>query len=108
MSDRIILLVEDNANDEALTQRALKKANVINKVVVARDGAKALDYLFMKGDFAGRDDGDVAVPQALQMEIHLRSVHADVCDRVSFLHRRHRVQYIQRHPHGVERVRLRS
>ena len=45
MSERIILLVEDNANDEALTQRALKKANIMNKVVVARDGAAPRDVV---------------------------------------------------------------
>jgi two-component system response regulator len=72
MSDRIILLVEDNANDEALTQRALKKANIINKVVVARDGALALDYLFAKGDFAARDPGDV--PQVVLLDLNLPRV----------------------------------
>lgn len=50
-----ILLVEDNRDDEALTLRALKKSNLTNEVVVVRDGAEALDYLFGTGDFAGRD-----------------------------------------------------
>jgi len=49
MSERIILLVEDNPNDEALTLRALQKNNILNDVVVARDGPEALDYLFAKG-----------------------------------------------------------
>ena len=44
--DKIILLVEDSPADEALTLRALKKANIMSKVIVARDGAEALDYLF--------------------------------------------------------------
>jgi two-component system response regulator len=46
MIDRTILLVEDNPKDEVLTIRALKKSNILNKVVVAHDGAEALDYLF--------------------------------------------------------------
>ena len=45
-SDKTILLVEDNPADEALTQRALKKARVESQVIVARDGAEALDHLF--------------------------------------------------------------
>ena len=49
----IILLVEDNPDDEALTVRALKKANVRNQIVVARDGAEALDYLLGTGPTPG-------------------------------------------------------
>jgi two-component system response regulator len=54
MTSRIILLVEDNPSDEALTLRALKKSGIRNEVVVARDGAEALNYLFCTGAFAGR------------------------------------------------------
>lgn len=50
----IILLVEDSASDEELTLRALKRANVRNPIVVARDGAAALDYLFARGAHADR------------------------------------------------------
>jgi CheY-like chemotaxis protein len=55
MADKVILLVEDNPDDEALTMRALKKSGVANQIVVARDGAEALDYLFGTGAYAGRD-----------------------------------------------------
>jgi two-component system, response regulator len=55
MTDKVILLVEDNPDDEALTMRALRKSGVANEIVVARDGAEALDYLFGTGTHAGRD-----------------------------------------------------
>jgi two-component system response regulator len=72
MNDRIILLVEDNANDEALTLRALRKANILNQVVVVRDGAEAIDYLHAKGRFAGRDVTDV--PQVVLLDLNLPKV----------------------------------
>jgi CheY-like chemotaxis protein len=53
--EKVILLVEDNADDVDLTIRALKKHNILNEVVVARDGVEALDYLFATGAYAGRD-----------------------------------------------------
>lgn len=66
---KIILLVEDNADDEVLTIRALKKNNILNEVVVARDGAEALDYLFGTGAHAGRD---VSVPpQVVLLDLKL-------------------------------------
>lgn len=55
MDKRPILLVEDNPDDVALTLRAFKKAGIVNSIVVARDGAEALDWLFLEGEFAQRD-----------------------------------------------------
>ena len=55
MNDKIILLVEDNPDDVELTMRAFTKNNILNKVVVAKDGVEALDYLFGTGIHAGRD-----------------------------------------------------
>ena len=55
MENKAILLVEDNADDEALTLRALKKNNIRNEVIVAHDGAEALEYLFGMGKCAGRN-----------------------------------------------------
>ena len=54
-TERPILLVEDNPDDEALTLRAFNKNKISNPVVVARDGVEALDYLFGTGNYAGRD-----------------------------------------------------
>lgn len=72
MSEQVIFLVEDNANDEELTLRALKKANIANRVVVARDGAEALDYLFSKGAYAGRDLAEI--PQVVLLDLNLPKI----------------------------------
>jgi two-component system response regulator len=59
MQKKIIVLVEDNPNDEALTLRALKKNNIANEIVVTRDGAEALDFIFARGPHAGRDKSHI-------------------------------------------------
>ncbi|BBD67354.1 response regulator receiver protein [Nostoc commune NIES-4072] len=79
----MILLVEDNPDDEALTLRALKKNNILNEVIVARDGVEALDYLFGKGIYADRDMSvmpnlillDLKLPKMDGLEVlrHLRT-----------------------------------
>jgi two-component system, response regulator len=69
MRDKVILLVEDNPDDELLTLRALKKNNVINEVVVARDGVEALDYLFATGKHDGRDTN--VMPQLVLLDLKL-------------------------------------
>jgi len=56
-----ILLVEDNPHDLELTLIALSKSQLANEVVVARDGAEALDYLHRRGEFAERAQGSPAV-----------------------------------------------
>jgi two-component system response regulator len=66
------LLVEDNPDDELLTRRTLKKSNVCNEVVVARDGAEALDYLFATGMHEGRDLG--VMPQVILLDLDLPKV----------------------------------
>lgn len=55
MVNKGIMLVEDNPDDEALTLRALRKNNIQNDVVIARDGVEALDYLFGTGLYVNRD-----------------------------------------------------
>jgi CheY-like chemotaxis protein len=54
-SNKVILLVEDNPDDEALAIRALKRNHIGNEIVIAHDGVEALDYLFGTGIYAGRD-----------------------------------------------------
>jgi two-component system response regulator len=69
MLQKMILLVEDNPDDEALTLRALKKNNIANEVAVARDGAEALDFLFCTGEFSGRDPNNM--PQVILLDLKL-------------------------------------
>jgi two-component system response regulator len=71
-TNRIILLVEDNPGDEALTLRALKKNNIHNEVVIARDGVEALDYLFGTGVYAGRDP--LQLPELVLLDLKLPKV----------------------------------
>lgn len=72
MNQKVILLVEDNPDDEALTLRALKKSNIMNQVVVARDGAQALDYLFGAGAYEGRDMS--VMPEVVLLDLKLPKI----------------------------------
>jgi len=69
MSNCKILLVEDNADDEALCLRALKKNNIANEIIVARDGAEALDYLFVE------DGGTSELPHFVLLDLKLPKIN---------------------------------
>jgi CheY-like chemotaxis protein len=83
-SDKTILLVEDNPDDEALAIRALKRHHIGNQIVVAHDGVEALDYLFGTGQYAGRNLGlkptvvllDLKLPRVDGLEV-LRRLRED-------------------------------
>jgi len=72
LESKMILLVEDNADDEELTLRALKKHHIGNQVFVARDGAEALDFLFCEGQYADRDPNEM--PQVTLLDLKLPKV----------------------------------
>ncbi|MBD2164888.1 response regulator [Calothrix membranacea FACHB-236] len=84
LSNKMILLVEDNPDDEALAIRALRRNHISNEIVVARDGVEALDYLFGTGVHAGRDISikptvillDLKLPRIDGMEV-LRRLRED-------------------------------
>ena len=84
LGNKVILLVEDNPDDEALTLRAFAKSRILNPIVVARDGVEALDYLFATNAHAGRDISitsalvllDLKLPRVDGLQV-LRRVRAD-------------------------------
>ena len=81
-----ILLVEDNPDDEALTLRALKRNNILNEIIVAHDGAEALDHLFTDGRADAAPPGlillDLKLPKVDGLEV-LRRIRAD--ERTQFI-----------------------
>src|SRR5687768_1611943 len=70
MRNEVILLVEDNPRDEALTLRALKKSNIVNTVVVAHDGVEALDYLFKESESGEMNP----LPQLILLDLKLPKI----------------------------------
>ncbi len=68
MSKKVILLVEDNPDDELLTMRALKKNNVINDIVLCRNGVEAIDYLF------GKNSDETDLPQLILLDLKLPKI----------------------------------
>jgi CheY-like chemotaxis protein len=72
MKEQIILLIEDDPSDEHLTLRSLRKSNIMNRVVVAHDGPEALDYLFSRGAYAGRDA--IGEPQVVLLDLNLPKI----------------------------------
>jgi len=69
MEEKIILLVEDDPDDVELTIRAFKKNNIRNKVIVAKDGVEAMDYLFGTGTYAERDMKELPVVILLDLKL---------------------------------------
>jgi two-component system, response regulator len=72
MDEKVILVVEDNPDDEALMIRALTKNGIANEIVVAHDGVEALDYLFGEGQHEGRDVEDV--PELILLDLKLPKI----------------------------------
>jgi CheY-like chemotaxis protein len=107
MNMKTILLVEDNAQDEFLTLRALRKVNLANQVDVVRDGQQALDYLFRQGEFAERKGPDL--PTVVLLDLNLPRIGGlEVLDRLRADPRTALVPVVILTSSDEERDRLRS
>ena len=69
MGESMLLLVEDNPSDEELTLRSLRKHNIANDIVVARDGVEAIEFLFCEGAYADRDPTNM--PDVVLLDLKL-------------------------------------
>ena len=79
--EKVILLVEDNPDDQKLTMRAMKRNNILNKIVIAQDGVEALDYIFGTGKYDGRDT--LIQPQVILLDLNLPKIGGlDVLRRI--------------------------
>jgi two-component system response regulator len=87
---RVVLLVEDSESDEKLTLRAFKKSNLSHRIVVVRDGAEALDYLFGNGPYQGRDTHDL--PAVVLLDLKLPRV--DGCEVLRAVRRDERTRLL--------------
>ena len=78
MREKTILLVEDNPDDVALTMRAFKKNQILNKVIVARDGSEALDLLF-----GSADSPPIDMPEFILLDINMPKINGlEVLERI--------------------------
>jgi CheY-like chemotaxis protein len=103
---RPILLVEDNVRDLELTLAALAKCQLANEIVVARDGAEALDFLYGRGQFAERDTGDPAV---VLLDLKLPKVDGrEVLEKVKSDARKRQIPVVMLTSSREERDLLRS
>lgn len=89
MVDKLILLVEDDPDDEELTLRALRKADVANEIAVARDGQEALDFIYCEGEYADRPP---LLPIAILLDVKLPKL--DGIDLVKRLRSDERTKHI--------------
>jgi two-component system response regulator len=93
LAEKTVLLVEDNPDDEVLTLRAMRKHNLANEVIVARDGQQALDFLFGEGEYAGRDTSHQ--PQVVLLDLKLPRVDGlEVLERMRADSRTRRVPVV--------------
>jgi two-component system response regulator len=93
MNSKVILLIEDNPSDIGLTERALLKNNITNKLVVTQDGQEGLDYLFSQGSYAG--DGETALPVLVLLDLKLPKLDGlEVLRQVRAHPRTHRIPVV--------------